>query len=156
MQIDIEPTSRTSGPDGLRIECLGVDRYREIQDLNETVFGERRVIIRLDRNDLLFLVAYVRDEAVGYKVGYAEDKGTFYSAKGGVLDGYRRLGIARALLLRMQNEARAMGYRRLAFDTFPNMHRGMTILGLTEGYKVATAGYNAAYQDYRLRFEKLL
>ena len=49
-----------------------------------------------------------------------------------------------------------MGYRRLAFDTFPNLHLGMTVLGLTEGYRVETAGYNAAYQDYRLRFEKVL
>ena len=156
MQIDIEPASQSVGPSGLRIERLGMDRYAEVQVLNETVFGERRVIFRLDRRDVMFLVAYLEDQEVGYKVGYGEDRKTYYSAKGAVLEGYRRQGIARALLHRMQEEARKMGYRRLAFDTFPNMHLGMTVLGLTEGYRVTTAGYNAAYQDYRLRFEKVL
>lgn len=156
MQIDIEPTSPPTGPSGFRIERLGMDRYADVQELNEAVFGERRVIFRLDRRDVMFLVAYVGDQAAGYKVGYGEDRKTYYSAKGAVLEAYRRQGIARALLYRMQDEARAMGYRRLAFDTFPNLHLGMTVLGLNEGYRVATAGYNAAYQDYRIRFEKLL
>lgn len=156
MQLDIDRTSQSTGPSGLLIERLGMDRYAELQDLNEAVFDERRVIFRLDRRDLMCLVAYLDDRAVGFKVGYGEDGKTYYSAKGGVLEGYRRQGIARALLLRMQEEARAMGYRRLAFDTFPNLHLGMTVLGLNEGYRVATAGYNAAYQDYRIRFEKVL
>ena len=156
MQIDIEQPHSFAGPQGLRIESLGMDRYGDLQDLNAEVFGERRVIFRLDRRDLLFLAAYLGGRAVGYKVGYGEDRKTFYSAKGGVLEGYRRRGIARALLYRMEEEARSMGYRRLAFDTFPNMHRGMTVLGLVEGYRVATTGYNAAYQDYRVRFEKVL
>ena len=156
MQLDIEPKSPPMGPHGLRIERLGMDRYVEVQEMNEALFGERRVIFRLDRPDVMFLVAYLGEREVGYKVGYGEDRKTYYSAKGGVLEGYRRQGIARALLHRMEDEARNMGYRRLAFDTFPNLHLGMTVLGLVEGYRVATAGYNAAYQDYRLRFEKVL
>lgn len=156
MQLDIEPKSLPMGPHGLRIERLGMDRYAEVQKLNESLFGERRVIFRLDRPDVMFLVAYLGEQQVGYKVGYGEDRKTYYSAKGGVLEGYRRQGIARTLLHRMEDEARNMGYRRLAFDTFPNLHLGMTVLGLREGYRVATAGYNAAYQDYRLRFEKVL
>ncbi len=156
MQIDTETPPPPASPSGFRIERLGMDRYAEVQEMNETVFGERRVIFRLDRPDVLFLVAYVGDQAVGYKVGYGEDRKTYYSAKGAVLEPYRRQGIARALLYRMQDEVRSMGYRRLAFDTFPNLHLGMTVLGLNEGYRVATAGYNAAYQDYRIRFEKVL
>ena len=65
-------------------------------------------------------------------------------------------GVARALLYRMMDEARALGYRRFAFDTFPNRHGGMTVLGLAEGFTVTAAGYNAAYKDYRIRFEKAL
>jgi len=34
------------------------------------------------------------------------------------------------------------------------MHPGMTVLGLREGFEVTAAGYNATYQDYRIRFEK--
>ena len=154
MQVDSPPTPRTSGPEGLRIERVSLDRYREIQALNRILFGDDRVIFRLDRDDLLLLLAFVGDEAVGYKVGYRESATTFYSAKGGVLDAWRRMGVAKALLVRMEAEARRMGYARLAFDTFPNRHPGMTVLGLAEGFTVTAAGYNAAYRDYRVRFER--
>lgn len=156
MQVLPDPVVRPPGLPELRIERVPVQRYPEIQALNEVVFGERRVIFRLDRADLLLLLAWLDGERVGYKVGYAEDGATFYSAKGGVLAPYRRRGIARALLHRMMDEARRLGYERLAYDTFPNKHGGMTVLGLAEGFAVTAAGYNAAYKDYRIRFEKAL
>jgi hypothetical protein len=30
----------------------------------------------------------------------------------------------------------------------------MTVMGLAEGFVVTAAGYNAAYRDFRVRFEK--
>ena len=142
--------------DGLAVEPVGMDRYGEIQSINAAVFGESRVIHRLDRDDLLLLLATLDGAPVGFKVGYAESATTFYSAKGGVVEGARRRGIARALLDRMRDEARARGYVRFAFDTFPNKHPGMTVLALAGGFTVVAAGYNAAYRDYRLRFEQPL
>ena len=152
MQLDL--AAPALGPPALAVERLGLDRFDEVRRLNRAVFGETHVIHRLDRDDLLFLVARVGGRAVGFKVGYAESATTFYSAKGGVLDGWRRMGVARALLARMEAEARQMGYARLAFDTFPNKHPGMTVLGLASGFAVTAAGYNAAYRDYRIRFER--
>ena len=143
-------------PLDLTIERVGLERFEEIRQLNEAVFGETRVIHRVDRTDLMLLVAQRGEKLVGYKVGYGESSTTFYSAKGGVLLGHRRLGIARALLYRMEDEARAMGYVRFAYDTFPNKHPGMTVLGLAEAFEVTAAGYNAAYKDYRIRFERTL
>lgn len=140
----------------LRIERVGMEAFPTIRRLNETIFGEARVINQLDRPDLLMLLAYVESEPVGFKVGYGETKTVFYSAKGGVLEAYRRQGIARALLHAMLDEVRQMGYRRFAYDTFPNKNPGMAVLGLTEGFRVTAAGFNAAYQDYRLRLEKPL
>lgn len=154
MQLDLAPGLHTSGPPGLYIERVDLDRLDEVRDVNRAVFGDPHVIYRLDREDLLLLLAHLGGEAVGFKVGYAESRRTFYSAKGGVLAGHRRQGVARALLVRMEDEARAMGYGRLAFDTFPNKHPGMTVLGLAEGFTVTAAGYNAAYRDYRVRFER--
>ncbi|PAP77016.1 GNAT family N-acetyltransferase [Rubrivirga marina] len=156
MQIGAPVHSSVRGPDGLRIDRLGLDRYAEVQALNRVIFGDDRVIYRTDRDDLVLLLAMVADEAVGYKVGYRETSSTFYSAKGGVLDGWRRQGVARALLDRMEAEARSLGYLTFAFDTFPNKHPGMTVLGLAEGFRVTAAGYNAAYRDYRIRFERPL
>lgn len=154
MELDVVPAPSACGPPGLSIERVPVARFDEVRRLNEAVFGEARVIYRMDRADLTILLAVMAGEAVGYKVGYGESAATFYSAKGGVLPGWRRRGIARALLVRMEAEARAMGYRRFAYDTFPNKHPGMTVLGLAVGYTVTAAGYNAAYRDYRLRFER--
>jgi GNAT superfamily N-acetyltransferase len=140
----------------IHIEPVGLSALPEIRRLNEEIFREARVINQFDRSDLTMLMAYAGDEAVGFKVGYGETRSTFYSAKGGVLDGWRRQGVARALLYAMMDAARDLRYRRFAYDTFPNMHPGMTQLGLAEGFRVTAAGFNATYQDYRLRFEKAL
>lgn len=140
----------------ITIARVGMDALDEIRRLNEIVFGEKRVINQFDRPDLLMLLARHGEEAVGFKVGYGESRTTFYSAKGGVLVPWRRHGVARQLLHAMMDAARAMGYRRFAYDTFPNMHPGMTVLGLSEGFRVTAAGFNATYQDYRIRFEKNL
>lgn len=140
----------------LHIEVVGPDRLDTIRRLNRTIFDEERVINSFEREGLLMLLAYVGAEPVGFKIGYRESRHTFYSAKGGVLPRYRRRGISRRLLLAMIDQVRAQGYRNFAYDTFPNMHPGMTVLGLAEGFRVTRADYNPTYRDYRLRFEKKL
>lgn len=143
-------------PADVRIERVDMAHYPEIQRMNQLIFAEARVINSLERPDLLMLVMYVDGEAAGFKIGYGESKSTFYSAKGGVLARFRKRGLAREMLHRMMAEAASMGYRRFAYDTFPNKHPGMTVLGLAAGFRVTAAGYNAAYRDYRIRFEKSL
>ena len=156
------PLVSISSTAAFRVDAVGMDRFDEVREINEALFQEARVINRLDRADLLMLLAYEpgddeeEDVLAGFKVGYGESPSVFYSAKGGVLPAFRRRGLARLLLHRMEDEARQKGYRRFAYDTFPNKHAGMTVLGLAEGYRVAAAGYNAPYRDYRLRFEKTL
>ncbi len=140
------------------LHIVAVDRSQleVIQRLNRVIFDEERVINTFEREDLLMLLAYLGDEPVGFKIGYKESKHTFYSAKGGVLEAYRRRGISRRLLDEMVVRIRRKGYRILAYDTFPNMHPGMTIMGLVEGFRVTRADYNPTYKDFRLRFEKKL
>jgi len=130
-----------------------MDALPVVRELNQTIFGEPRVINQFDRPDLLILLATVDGDPVGFKIGYGESRSTFYSAKGGVLEAYRRQGVARALLDAMIAEVRRMGYRHFAYDTFPNMHPGMTIMGLERGFRVTAAGFNSTYRDYRLRLE---
>ena len=159
------PLVSISNTTAFRVDAVSMERFDEVREINEALFQEARVINRLDRADLLMLLAYQpgedgeedgKDVLAGFKVGYGESPAVFYSAKGGVLPAFRRRGLARLLLHRMEDEARQKGYRRFAYDTFPNKHAGMTVLGLAEGYRVAAAGYNAPYRDYRLRFEKTL
>ncbi len=138
------------------LHIVEIDRSQleVIKRLNRVIFDEERVINTYEREDLLMLLAYLGDEPVGFKIGYKESQHTFYSAKGGVLEAYRRRGISRRLLDEMIVRIRRKGYRVLAYDTFPNMHPGMTIMGLAEGFRVTRADYNPTYKDFRLRFEK--
>ena len=140
----------------LRIVEVGRAQLDVIKRLNRVIFEEERIINTFEREDLLMLLASLGDEPVGFKIGYKESRGTFYSAKGGVLAAYRRRGISRRLLYAMADRIRRKGYRILAYDTFPNMHPGMTVMGLEEGFQVTRADYNPTYKDFRLRFEKNL
>lgn len=132
---------------------IGMDRVDTIRRLNVAIFDDEHIINTFDRNDLLMLLARTAETAVGFKIGYQLDETTFYSAKGGVHTSYRRNGIARALLHAMLDVVDQRGYDRFVYDTFPNKHPGMTVLGLDEGFEVIRAGYSSQYQDYRLRFE---
>lgn len=132
---------------------IGMDQLDTIRRLNVAIFDDEHVINTFDRNGLLMLLARTAETAVGFKIGYQLDESTFYSAKGGVHASYRRKGIARALLHAMLEVVQDRGYDRFVYDTFPNKHPGMTVLGLDEGFEVIRAGYSSQYQDYRLRFE---
>jgi GNAT superfamily N-acetyltransferase len=127
-----------------------------IRRLNDEIFNEERIINSFDREDLLMLVAWLGDEPVGFKIGYRENRFLYYSAKGGVSPLYRGQGIARQLLDEMCRLAKEWGYRRFAYDTFPNRHPGMTVLGLHADFRVVRADFNTVYNDFRLRFEKTL
>lgn len=152
----------------VRIERIGLSRLDTIRRLNRMIFDDDHIINSFDHTDLLILLAVehtgdarseggrAEGEAVGFKMGYRLSADVFYSAKGGVVPAFRRRGIARLLLHDLMARARDGGYTRFAYDTFPNKHPGMTVLGLDEGFRVTRAGYSARYEDYRLRFEKAL
>lgn len=140
----------------LDIQRVGFEHIEAIRLLNRTIFDEERIINTFERDDLLMYLARVEGEPVGFKVGYRENRFNFYSAKGGVLDAYRRRGIARALLYHMMEDVRGLGFRHFCFDTFPNRDPGMTIMALHEGFRLTRADFNNTYRDYRLRFEKPL
>jgi GNAT superfamily N-acetyltransferase len=131
-----------------------MDHLDVIRQLNTTIFDEQRIINTFDREDVLMLLARMEGQPVGFKIGYRFKAKTYYSAKGGVLPNFRRQGIARALLHTMIDRVRDWGYTAFLYDTFPNKHPGMTVLGLSEGFRVVKAGYSPQYQDYRLRFRK--
>ena len=137
----------------LDIVEIGMERLDTIRRLNVEIFDDEHIIKTFDRDDLLILLARSTGTVAGFKLGYQLDADTFYSAKGGVRSAYRRNGIARALLCTMLDVVEQRGYERFVYDTFPNKHPGMTVLGLDEGFEVVRAGYSSQYQDYRLRFE---
>lgn len=154
MNYDAAVPPLVPAPSPLRIERVGFEALDAIRALNRTIFSEERVINTFDREGLMMLVAFAGEAPVGFKIGYRENRHTFYSAKGGVLADVRRHGVARRLLLDMLARVKAEGYHTFAFDTFPNRHPGMSVLALTEGFRLVRADFNTTYHDYRLRFEK--
>lgn len=138
---------------GLEIRRRSCDDLGPIPELNRAIFDEDRIINTFERGDLVILEALMDGVPAGFKIGYRENRFAFYSAKGGVLPEYRRKGVARALLAEMIRIARTRGYRRFTFDTFPNLHPGMTIMALRLGFRIVRADYNSVYHEYRVRFE---
>ncbi|WP_022835432.1 GNAT family N-acetyltransferase [Salisaeta longa] len=147
-----------TAPHALDLSITEVDRSAlpVIRSLNELIFDTSNVIRTFDREGLLLLLALMNDEPVGFKVGYALSEQRFYSAKGGVHPDRRRCGIARAMLRTMLEITAQRGYQTFVYDTFPNMHPGMTVLGLAEGFEVIGAGWSPQYEDYRIRFATAL
>ena len=147
-------SQQTAAMDGLIIREATFSDIEIIRDLNLSIFDEERVINTFDRRDLLMLIASFNELPVGFKIGYKHSEHTFYSAKGGVLAAFRRRGIAKKLLMDMIERVRLKGYQRFIYDTFPNKHPGMAILGMNEGFRLVKADYNSMYKDYRLQFSK--
>jgi GNAT superfamily N-acetyltransferase len=140
----------------IRIEHVSKGNFTEIEPINRFLFNEHRIINRTDHKDLIILKACSQDIIIGFKVGYGRAKGVFYSAKGGVLPAFRRLGIARQLMDEMMQSAALLGYTEFQYDTFPNMHPGMLILGINEGFKIVETRYNAQYKDFQITLMKPL
>ncbi len=154
------PASHTAdsppAPEGADIRIVEADlrALDVVHRLNLAIFEEERIINSFDREDIILLLAYHHDEPIGFKVGYRESRWVYYSAKGGVLPAYRRLGIARRMLYDMMRRVQERGYARFAFDTFPNRNPGMAVMALQEGFRITKADFNPTYRDFRIRFER--
>jgi hypothetical protein len=130
-----------------RLPLTQIDR---ILSMNKILFGEDRVINSYDRNDLLILLLEVDGIRAGFKVGYGQLDGVFYSAKGGVMPTFRRQGFARLMTIEMMKLAAKRGYETFEYDTFPNQAPEMLMMGLSDGFKVTDAGWNETHNDFRI------
>jgi GNAT superfamily N-acetyltransferase len=122
------------------ISEVGPAEYPLIAVLRDTIFGEfnHRYSARLedqakDRKDVLALIAHLEGNPVGYKIGYHDRPGFYYSWSGGVLKEYRGQGVARRMQDWQHAWLRARGYRMVHFTSF-NKFRGMLQLGLATGF----------------------
>src|SRR5215212_4475809 len=86
------------------ISEVGPAEYPLIRVLRDTIFGEfkHRYAVPFEdgikgKEDVLALIAHLEGNPVGYKVGYRERPGQYYSWTGGVLPDYRGQGLARQM-----------------------------------------------------------
>jgi GNAT superfamily N-acetyltransferase len=134
----------------IHIETLSRLDLEPLYDLNRALFGEDRLINRYDHLDLIALMVTVDGIRAGFKIGYGKENGVFYSAKGGILPVYRRLGLARMLMHDMMLKAAELGYSTFRFDTLASKHREMLIFGLKHGFRITSTEWMAEESDYRI------
>ncbi|GGE12229.1 hypothetical protein GCM10011571_12030 [Marinithermofilum abyssi] len=72
---------------------------------------------------------------VGYKIGYEEKRGRFYSWIGGVSPAYRGKGIASTLMRTQHQWCKENGYTEIMTKT-KNKWRNMLILNLKHGFDI--------------------
>lgn len=94
-----------------------------------------RRILRGRHPLLLVAVDVEKRRVVGYKFGFEERPGRFYSWIGGVHPRYRRRGLGRALMERQHFLLLRAGYKAVRTST-TNRHRSMLILNLRSGFDV--------------------
>lgn len=128
----------------------------KVMMLNREIFNEERLINSLDHDYLLILMAEIGDIPVGFKIGYGLGSGVFYSAKGGVLQKWRRKGLGRRMLHEMERIVAMEGYIEMRYHTFPTRWPGMLSLGKSEGYDILEATWNPVYRDYQILLRKKL
>jgi len=83
------------------------------------------------------LVQWVSDnnKVVAFKAGYILRPGLFYSWIGGVLPEYRRMGIAKKLLIEQHEHARKLGCTEIRTIS-TNSHKEMIICNLMHGFDI--------------------
>jgi GNAT superfamily N-acetyltransferase len=140
----------------IEIRQVGFESLSILAALNRKLFNEERIINRFNRPDVIMLIAYADDQVAGFKIGYGLQGGVYYSAKGGVIEPFRRRGVARNLLQTLMKLAQVRGYQRFSFDTFPKIHVGMTILAIDAGFVLTGVDFSKSYDEYRFRFAKAM
>lgn len=119
-------------------------------------YSEKTYEERLSGTEHLILVAEVNDELAGFKVGYQRfGHDVFYSWMGGVLNEYRRKGIATKLANEQETWAKNRGYTKVVFKTRNRLTK-MIHFGLNRGFMIVDLIKKGKVEDYRLVMEKKL
>ena len=124
--------------------------------LYKTIFDDAKpdfFIQRLhEKEHVLSLVAFHNEKPIAFKIGYKYDETTFYSWVGGVLQEYRKQGIARHLAKIQEGWAKKHGYSKLRTKSM-NHFKGMLILNLKNGFDIKQVYTNDNGQT-KIIFEK--
>jgi len=102
----------------------------------------------------LILIAKINEKSAGFKVGYERDN-YFYSWMGGVLPEFRGNGVAKALLIEMENWAKTQNYPHLTFKT-SNKMRSMLLFGLRYGFDIIDFEKREPDSESRILLRKML
>ncbi|KPM84672.1 GNAT family N-acetyltransferase [Pseudoalteromonas lipolytica] len=103
--------------------------------------------------DHLALVAYIDNEPVAYKLGYALDSNTFYSWLGAVAPKCRGHGIAQALLNAQEAWVKTNNYQTIKVKSM-NRFPAMLSLLIKNGYSIVGYEDRGSLQTSKILFTK--
>lgn len=114
--------------------CLTV--ARQIPEFSNNQYSEIDYKERLMGVPHLILIAYINQQAVGFKVGYERyPDGSFYSWMGGVIPEYRQQNVAKLLAVEQEKWAKKQNYSAITFKTRNNL-KPMLIFALRNGFDI--------------------
>lgn len=129
---------------------------KQIPELDER-HSQSEYTNRLLEVEHVILIALQDKKPVGFKVGYDRflDGDVFYGWVGGVLDGYRQLGIAKTLLSKMEVWCKLKGYKRIKFKT-KNKYREILRFAVNQGFDVVGFEKGDSQKESCVYFQKNL
>lgn len=142
------------------IDVVGVDELPLIVDLYNKIFRPAKTVEALSRRylgryNVLQLVARVKDQPVGFFLGFELKPDTFFAWFYGVLADYRRSGIGSQLMEAAQEWAAQHEYETIRLECH-NQHRPMLHLAIDLGYDIVGMRWDADRGENLVIFEKNL
>ncbi|MCD4796120.1 MAG: GNAT family N-acetyltransferase [Candidatus Cloacimonetes bacterium] len=126
---------------------------RKIPEFNDP-YNEKEYLLRFNNKKHLILVAYYKNNAVGFKAGYETEDG-FYTWMGGVLQEYRRMNIARKLARSQEKWLKENDFKKIKLKTL-NKHKAMIHFALSEGFKIVGCEPDKNSDLNKIFLEKIL
>ena len=125
--------------------------YTTIFDSADIDFFKNRI---KTKENVFAIVAYEKENPIGFKIGYRYNEETMYSWVGGVLESHRKFGAGQKLMELQHKTAKNQGYKKARTKSM-NAFKPMMILNLKNGFNITNVYTNAVNQT-KIIFEKRL
>ncbi|MEM7109268.1 MAG: GNAT family N-acetyltransferase [Bacteroidota bacterium] len=110
---------------------------------------------QLKGRNFLILIAAVKDELAGFKLGYDLGDDFFYSWFGGVPPDLRQHGIAKLLAQHQESWAKNNGFKRIRIKT-RNSFTPMLLFTIKSGFNIIDLERKSDVSEHRILLEKEL
>ena len=142
------------------IDVVSVDELPMVVDLYNKIFRPAKTLESFQRryrgrHNVLQLIARVKDQPVGFFLGFELKPDTFFAWFYGVIPEFRRMGIGSQLMDAAQSWAIQHSYETFRVECH-NSHRPMMHLAIELGYDVVGIRWDADRGDNLVLFEKTL
>ena len=142
------------------IDLVGPDELDVICQLYNQIFRPPRDIDEFRRRfrgryNILRMIARIKDQPVGFFMGFELKPTVFFSWFYGVLPDQRRQGVATQLMDAVHSWARQNEYESIRFECH-NQHRPMLHLAIAQEYDIVGIRWDPYRGDNLVIFEKVL